>query len=123
MKGKKEKKLTPQNLPRSLRIAVKAIQDKKGENIIILDLQGRTSYTDYFIIVHGNTSRQNAAIYENVEKKLKEDNFRCIGVEGVENGEWILMDYGSFIVHIFSERAYQYYALDKLWGDSPKLYC
>ncbi|MBS3818211.1 ribosome silencing factor [bacterium] len=123
MKDKMEKKLTPQSLPQSVQVAIDNIQAKKGQNIVILDLRGKSSFTDYFVIVHGNTSRQNMAICESTEKRLKEENLRAIGIEGTESAEWILMDYGSFVIHIFSERAYEYYSLDKLWGDSPKLYC
>lgn len=104
-------------------MAIDNIQSKKGENIVILDLREKSSFTDYFVVVHGNTKRQNMAIYESTERKLKEENIRPIGIEGTGSGEWILMDYGNFIIHIFSERAYEYYSLDKLWGDSPKLYC
>lgn len=118
-----KKKLTPQSLPQSVQVAIDNIQAKKGQNIVILDLRGKSSFTDYFVIVHGNTSRQNMAICESTEKRLKEENLRAIGIEGTESAEWILMDYGSFVIHIFSERAYEYYSLDKLWGDSPKLYC
>lgn len=123
MNDKMEKKLTPQSLPQSVQVAIDNIQAKKGQNIVILDLRGKSSFTDYFVIVHGNTSRQNMAICESTEKRLKEENLRAIGIEGTESAEWILMDYGSFVIHIFSERAYEYYSLDKLWGDSPKLYC
>jgi ribosome-associated protein len=66
-------------------------------------------------------SRQTVALAEAVERELKAQNMRPIGVEGASRGEWILIDYGSFIVHVFSPAARDYYALEKLWGDAPRL--
>jgi len=71
--------------------------------------------------MHGNSSRQNVALYESIEDELRRRGFRPLSVEGKENAEWILMDYGSFLVHIFSRNSRDYYSLDKLWGDAPRL--
>ncbi|MFB0564668.1 MAG: ribosome silencing factor [Candidatus Aminicenantaceae bacterium] len=114
------KKIDRRSLPLGVKLSIKASQAKKGENLLVLDLRGIASFTDFFITMHGNSTRQNTAIYENIEQELKKKNIRPLGVEGKENGEWILMDYGSFIVHVFSRRARDYYALEKLWGDAPK---
>jgi ribosome-associated protein len=70
--------------------------------------------------MHGNSPRQNVALYESVEQELRKKNVRPLSVEGRENAEWILVDYGSFIVHVFSRRARDYYSLEKLWGDAQK---
>jgi ribosome-associated protein len=94
---------------------------KKAEDIVVLDLTGISSFTDFFIIMNGNSSRQNVAISEGIEEELKDLSVRPLSVEGREHAEWILMDYGEFIVHIFSPRAREYYSLDKLWGDGIKL--
>lgn len=115
-----KKKISKRSLPREVRISVKAGQAKKGEELVILDLRGLCSFTDFFIIMHGNSPRQNLALYESVEQELKRENIVRLSVEGLENAEWILMDYGSFIVHIFSKRAREYYSLEKLWGDALK---
>lgn len=115
-----KKKISKRNLPREVRISVKAGQAKKGEELVILDLRGLCSFTDFFIIMHGNSPRQNLALHESVEQELKRENIVRLSVEGLENAEWILMDYGSFIVHIFSKRAREYYSLEKLWGDALK---
>lgn len=88
---------------------------------MILDLRGVSSFTDYFIITHGNSPRQNIAIYESIEEELKKANLRPLSIEGKEHAEWILMDYGSFIIHVFSKRAREYYSLEKLWGDAQKI--
>ncbi|MBC7363255.1 MAG: ribosome silencing factor [Candidatus Aminicenantes bacterium] len=117
----KEKKFTKRSLPREVRLSIKASQDKKAERICVLDLRELTSFTDYFIIMQGNSSRQNVAIYENIEQELGKEKIKPFGVEGLENAEWILLDYGSFVVHIFSKQAREYYALEKLWADAPRL--
>lgn len=110
----------PDSLPNEISLCVEAGQDKKAEDILVLDLRGLSSFTDYFVIMQGNSARQNQAILESVELSLKKENIRPLSVEGKKHGEWILMDYGSFIVHIFSSRARAYYALEKLWGDGVK---
>jgi len=114
-------KLTKRALPPEVRLSVKSGQAKKAEDILVLDLRELTSFTDFFIIATGNSSRQNAAIADAIEQDLKQRNSRPLGVEGREPGEWILMDYGSFVVHVFSRRAREYYSLEKLWGDAPRL--
>jgi len=117
----KEKKFTKRDLPKEVRLSIKASQAKKAEEICVLDLRELTSFTDYFIIMHGNSSRQTAAIYENIEEELGRERIRPLGIEGLENAEWILLDYGTFVVHIFSRKAREYYALEKLWADAPRL--
>jgi ribosome-associated protein len=121
MMNVKQPKISKGNLPQGVRICVKASQTKKAEGIIVLDLRGISSFTDFFIIMSGNSDKQNRAILENVQIELKNEKIRPLSVEGQENAEWILMDYGSFIIHIFSKRARDYYSLEKLWGDGAKL--
>lgn len=115
------KKLTKRGLPPQVRLSVKAGQAKKGEDVLVLDLRELTSFTDFFVILTGNSSRQNAAIVESIEQDLKKKKTRPLGIEGKEVGEWILMDYGDFVVHVFSKRAREYYSLEKLWGDAPRV--
>jgi ribosome-associated protein len=115
------RKFTKRNLPAEVRLAVKAAQARKGEEIRVLDLRDVSSFTDFFVIMHGNSSRQNVALYEGIEEELKRTGFRPLSVEGKENAEWILMDYGSFLVHIFTRNSRDYYSLDKLWGDAPRV--
>jgi ribosome-associated protein len=115
------RKFTKRNLPAEVRLAVKAAQARKGEEIRVLDLRDVSSFTDFFVIMHGNSSRQNVALYESIEEELKRTGFRPLSVEGKENAEWILMDYGSFLVHIFTRNSRDYYSLDKLWGDAPRV--
>lgn len=115
------KKLTKRGLPPQVRLSVKAGQAKKGEDVLVLDLRELTSFTDFFVILTGNSSRQNAAIVESIEQDLKKKKTRPLGIEGKEVGEWILMDYGDFVVHVFSKRAREYYSLEKLWADAPRV--
>jgi len=115
------RKFTKRNLPAEVRLAVKAAQARKGEEICVLDLRDVASFTDFFVILHGNSSRQNIALYTGVEEDLKRTGVRPLSVEGKENAEWILMDYGFFLVHVFTRNARDYYSLDKLWGDAPRV--
>lgn len=115
------KKLTKRTLPSEIKISVKAVQDRKGEDVLVLDLRGISSFTDYFLLLNGNSNRQNLALYEGIEGELKKAGVRPLSVEGREHGEWILMDYGYFVVHVFSKPAREYYSLEKLWGDAPKI--
>lgn len=119
--NKNSTKISKRNLPREVRMAARASQEKKAEKIVILDLREISSFTDYFVIMHGNSKRQNIAIYESIEQELKKDKVRPLSIEGKENAEWILMDYGHFIAHIFSIEAREYYLLERLWGDAPRL--
>jgi ribosome-associated protein len=121
MNSKSEKTTNTKKIPESVKISVETSRTKKAEDIVVLDLSGISSFTDFFIIMHGNSARQNIAIYEGIETELKDQSVRPLSVEGKENAEWILMDYGEFIVHIFSPTAREYYSLEKLWGDGKKL--
>lgn len=114
------KTVSKRSLPPEVKISIKASQAKKGENLVVLDLRGISSFTDYFVIMHGNSARQNLALHESIEKELKKQKIMPLSVEGKEHAEWILMDYGSFIIHVFSEKAREYYSLEKLWGDAHK---
>lgn len=104
MVKEKTKRLSKRSLPRGAKISVKASLAKKGEELVVLDLRGISSFTDYFIITHGNSVRQNIALYENIAQELKKENIKPLSIEGKEHAEWILMDYGSFIVHVFSKK-------------------
>ena len=121
MNSKTEKTPKTREIPESVKVSVEASRMKKAEDIVVLDLTGISSFTDFFIIMNGNSSRQNVAICEGIEEDLKDLSIRPLSVEGREHAEWILMDYGEFIVHIFSPRAREYYSLEKLWGDGIKL--
>jgi len=121
MPEEKKKRFTKRSLPAEVREAVEAALGRKAEDLAVLDLRELSSFTDFFIITHGNSSRQNAAIAEAVEAALKAGGHRPLSVEGLESAEWVLLDYGWFIVHVFSRAARDRYGLENLWGDAPRL--
>jgi ribosome-associated protein len=116
-----KKRFTKRSLPQPVRTAVEAALGRKAEDLCVLDLRDLSSFTDYFVIAHGHSSRQNAAVAEAVEAALKPAGLRPISVEGRESADWVLLDYGSIVVHVFSQAAREHYALEKLWGDAPRL--
>ena len=121
MVKKSTKKLTKRSLPAEIRLAAKTGEDKKAEDLCVLDLRDLSSFTDFFIIMNGNSSRHNLALMEGIEEELKKTGLRPLSIEGRETAEWLLMDYGFFLVHVFSPSARDNYSLDKLWGDAPKV--
>ena len=97
-------------------IAVRAIEEKKGTDIRVLDLTGITSFADYFVICTGPSQRQIQAISDEVNLRLKREAGELpISVEGYSQAEWILADYGDLLVHIFSPKSREYYGLERLW--------
>ncbi len=97
---------------------MRAAQAKKATDIVILDLTGVTSFTDYFVICNGSSARQNQAIADEVGLQLKKEGELPGSTEGYEEGEWILLDYGDFLIHIFSPKAREYYSLERLWREA-----
>jgi len=109
------------SLPAEILRAVKAAQDKKGADIVVMDLRDVGAFTDYFVICSGQNPRQVTAIAENIEQALKESHVRPSHVEGYKRAEWVLLDYFDFIVHIFNRETRLFYALDRLWGSAPRI--
>ncbi len=102
-------------------IAVRAIESKKGADIRVLDLTGITSFADYFVIATGSNQRQIQAISDEVNLQMKRQAGELpISVEGYNQADWVLADYGDLLVHVFSPKAREYYALERLWrGAKP----
>jgi ribosome-associated protein len=98
--------------------AVRAAESKKASDIKVLDLTGITSFTDYFVICTAANSRQIQAISDEIGLRLKDLGEFPISVEGYKEAEWVLVDYGDFLVHIFSQRARAYYDLERLWRNA-----
>jgi len=105
----------------SLRTAAQAAADKKAFQIVGFEVSDLTSYTDSLLICSGASDRQVAAIANAVQRKLKEAGRRPLHVEGERRADWVLLDYGEFVIHVFTEERRTYYGLDGLWGDAPKL--
>jgi ribosome-associated protein len=108
---------TPSALPERINwmVAVDAAESKKAQDVKVLDLREVTSFTDYFVICSASSTRQGKAIADEIGKALKKIGELPVSAEGYDSGEWILLDYGDFIVHIFSETARGYYDLERLW--------
>jgi ribosome-associated protein len=104
-----------------VRLAVHAAEEKKAENVLILRLTAVTEFTDYFIICSGNSTRQNQAISDEIVDQLRKIRLRPLHKEGYTSGEWILIDYGTFIVHIFTGSSRQFYDLERLWRDAERV--
>lgn len=100
------------------REAVKAADAKQAKEIRVLDLRDVSSFADYFIICSGGNSRQIQAIADEIELRLKKKGEHVNSIEGYNHAEWVLMDYGDYLVHIFSEKARAYYDLERLWRDA-----
>src|ERR1044071_2597080 len=118
-------KETPDNCTEQLdeRIcaALRAASDKKALNMVVLDLREIASFTDYFIIASGTNVRQVQAIADEVSEQLKKQGTRAARIEGYKTAEWVLVDYGDFIVHVFEDKARQFYDLDRLWRDAKRV--
>src|SRR3954468_2981955 len=102
--------------------AIAACQDKKAEQITILELEkGSGAFTDYFVVCSGSNPRQVQAIADEVELRLKGAGVRPTHTEGYRQAEWVLIDYVDFVVHIFSEKARKFYDLERLWKSAKRL--
>jgi ribosome-associated protein len=102
-------------------VAVAAAESKKAVDLTVLDLREITSFTEYFVVCSGTNQRQNQAISDEIHAKMKEQGSLPLGMEGYDHAEWILMDYGDFIVHIFSPQAREYYDLERLWRSAKRV--
>ena len=102
--------------------AVAACEDKKAENVVILQLdQAAGGFTDYFVICSGSNPRQIQAISDEVEEKLSRSGLRPTHIEGYKQAEWVLLDYVDFVVHVFSEKARNFYHLERLWKSASSM--
>ena len=108
-------------IPPIVKKAVSIISDKKGDDIVILKLKGKTDLTDFMVICNGDSQKQNKAIADDLQRNLKKD-FRSapLGVEGTKYGDWVLLDYVDFVIHIFSPETREKFSLEKLWMDAKR---
>lgn len=105
-----------------VRLAVAAALDKKATDLDVLAVGELTSIADYFILASAGNERQAAAIADEITSKLKEQmGVRPLLVEGLTPGRWVLLDFGDFIIHIFTEDVRRFYGLERLWGDAPNV--
>lgn len=100
---------------------VKAADDKRAEDIVVLNMKGLSLIADYFIICHANSGKQVQAISREMKDRSEEIGTDVKKIEGFDEGKWILMDFGDVIAHIFHRDERSYYNLEKLWGDAPMI--
>lgn len=105
----------------ALDIYVQAVTARKAEAVVALDVRGLTSIADAFIICSARSNRQVSAIAEHVQRFLRDHAIKPLSVEGQRDGHWVLMDYGSVIIHVFYESTRRFYDLEGLWADAPRI--
>ena len=107
------------NAPKDLARAAELVADRKGRDLLLLDLRGLSNATDYFLMASGTSDMHARSIADNVIDELKKEGVRPSHVEGLRAGRWVLIDYIDFVVHVFHPSAREFYQLERLWGDAP----
>jgi len=108
-----------QRLLVQLKKGVAALLDRKAEKLVVLNLVGLTSMSDYFVLATATNDRQAKALCDGVEEAMKSEGRRPLSIEGYQSAAWILLDYGDVVFHIFHDEARRFYGLERLWGDAP----
>ena len=103
------------------RIAYQALDEKKGEDIRVIDISGISVIGDYFVITNGTSDSQVRALVENVEEKMHKAGYAAKETEGHRSGAWVLIDFGDVIVHIFDRENRQFYNLERIWNDGKRI--
>jgi ribosome-associated protein len=111
----------PAELDDRILSALHAAGEKKAIDSIVLDLREIASFTDYFLVMSGNNERQVQAISDGIVETLKRAGSPALRVEGYKTAEWVLVDYGDFVVHVFNEKARRFYDLERLWRDAKQV--
>ncbi len=104
-----------------VRVAADALDEKKGMDISLLDVGDLLSITEVFVIVTGSSRPHVRTLAESVAEKLKEHDRRPLRTEGAAEAEWVLLDFGDFVVHVFQSEPRDFYGLERLWGDAPRI--
>jgi ribosome-associated protein len=107
--------------PEALRLALNAIQDLKGNHLVVLDLRGLNDATDFFVIASGTSDAHVRGIAESVMEKLDRRGHHTHHVEGLTGGRWVLLDFVDFVIHLFHPETRSFYQLERLWDDAPEL--
>jgi len=100
--------------------AIRIVEDKKGEQIVLLNLKGVSIIADYFIVCSGESSVQMRSIAQEIEKRFKEIGIKLLSSQSPRDSHWILLDFGTVVIHIFSKEAREFYQLERLWADASK---
>ena len=101
------------------RLAAQEAVDRRGQDVVLLDLRPLTGATDFFVIATGESDVQVRAIADRIEERLRAEDLRPWHVEGLQHARWVLLDYVDFVVHVFHHEARSYYDLERLWADAP----
>lgn len=112
---------SPRKFPPQVQRAIDAAQDRKGSDVVVLDLRPAEGFTDYFVIVTGQNVRQIQAISDAIQESLAAQGAKPAHIEGGHHAGWILLDYFDFIVHIFSPDTRAFYSLERLWGSAERI--
>ena len=104
-----------------VKLAAGCANEKKALDVLVLRLSAITEFTDYFVICSGSSTRQTQSIADEITDQLKKIKVRPLHTEGYNTGEWILIDYGIFVVHVFTEKSRQFYDLERLWRDAERV--
>jgi ribosome-associated protein len=116
--AKTERRRKPARFPKQIELAIRAAEDKKAQDITVLDLRNASGFTDHFVICSGANARQIHAIADAIIEALGVEGVKPAHIEGYERSEWVLVDYFDFIVHIFSPETRAFYGLERLWGNA-----
>ena len=112
-------------IPRSMQLAIaaaKTAEENRGRDIVVLDLRKMTCMFDFFVVASGTSRRQLHAMSEEIDHKLEDDlNDQRMGIEGYSESRWILLDYGTVVIHLFDDETRGYFALEELWAEAPKI--
>jgi ribosome-associated protein len=103
------------------RRAARAALDRKATDVVVLDVQGLSSVTDFFLVCSGRSTTHLRTITDAIREELKQDGVRPLHAEGATDSGWVLLDYGDVLMHVFLEDTRAYYALERLWGDAPSI--
>ena len=104
------------------RLVVDVASEKQATDIVMLDMRGPLSFTDYFVILTGESQRQMQALLEDIDQALDEAGMALHHREGTSDGGWVLMDYGDLVVHVFAPEDREYYHLEQLWSQAPVMF-
>jgi ribosome-associated protein len=101
-------------------LAIKTIVDHKGLEPVVLEVKGLCSFADYFIVCSGGSQRHVLALARHLEETLSKSGARPLGMEGLEEGQWVLLDYNDVVIHLFSQPLREFYNLEGLWAEAPR---
>lgn len=105
-------------LPADLQRVIELAIDRKGLELLLLDLRGISNATDYFLLINGTSDTHVRAIADHIIDEMRKESMRADHIEGLRSGRWVLIDYIDFVVHVFHPAAREFYQLERLWGDA-----